>query len=1020
MKFRSSQFRFVDMGIAVVLATCLSALCCLIFLGWQRSRALELASQEADYLRYVIQVSDLCVHISNYCGVTVGHGLQSKMQWLDMGQGEKRRLHDECAQLRSSIPNEAGASGTAAPRFKLIDRVEATFSRIERLVQGGQGHSGVLESPQFRDIFRSTPIFFKLLLEVVEDSLETLEFQRGEQEKASRAADSSLTLQIALSICGFAAALAGSIFFLRTFYFGIRKRLQKLAANALRLADTNPKLEPCASNDEFNSLNRILEMVAGKLRDSSEARTFLLCMLAHDMRSPLAAAAISLELAASDEPGQPSISMAVAEIEQVLPFIDDLLQIEKTQSAQGESEIEEILLEDFCDTELGDLLKSAGRLGIDLEFQIGSQVIAVDSAELTAALTLITGFLLASLPKGSQIVIASECQKQIWRIIFKLETALESGQSLLDLEDDIASGASAALTARTIKLHPALYHVANLDAKLRYETAAADNCGRLILEHRYSGGPTPSGFDSSASSDASSSSSFSSSSGSSLGAQSSQRLVETEASLLAGVRTRPWLASFMCLLALPCVLLSIVLFGVQQQVREAGTLLRDAQSKMHSTLLLNEVELLSMRVAGSTFAASLIGSDAKKKQALAALASSERFINSNRVELGGIKGVRNLIDEVLRVNAAQAQLMTAYSGEDLIEFFGRAEQLNAQVKSLGSSVRRAVEDEQKLLAAQLKALHQYNGSFHILGILALLDLLFLVLLVVSFRLYFSKRYRELESRLTAISGANGVVAARQSHGIFSNDELSVLERAVDLAMQRISENSEYRRAFIDVLRSQLVAPVAQARHLVEQTLDSHTISDLTRTRLVRARQSLRLVLLLIEDLDCLDSMQNLEPTALTLDRTNFSASGLIDEVCDVLSGMAEGRGVSLLCDYGDNSVNETISGDRKKLLQALINLVGNAIKFSPSASAVRIRAAAKHHGGSGMLAIAVKDQGPGLAGSQLERLFEPFYQGESAQKSKGFGLGLASAQYVVAAHGGVLYVSSTGPQGTTFAMQLPI
>jgi signal transduction histidine kinase len=1000
VKFRSSQFRFVDMGIAVVLATCLSALCCLIFLGWQRSRALELASQEADYLRYVIQVSDLCVHISNYCGVTVGHGLQSKMQWLDMGQGEKRRLHDECAQLRASIPNEAGASGTAAPRFKLIDRVEAAFSRIERLVQGGQGQGGVLESPQFRDIFRSTPIFFKLLLEVVEDSLETLEFQRGEQEKASRAADNSLTLQIALSICGFAAALAGSIFFLRTFYFGIRKRLQKLATNALRLADTNPKLEPFASNDEFSSLNCILEMVAGKLRESSEARTFLLCMLAHDMRSPLAAAAISLELAATDEPGQPSIGLAVAEIEQVLPFIDDLLQIEKTQSAQGESEIEEILLEDFCDTELGDLQMSAGRLGIDLEFQIGSQVIEVDSAELTAALTLITGFLLASLPKGSQIVIASESQKQSWRIIFKIETALESGQSLLDLEDDIASGASAALTARTIKLHPALYHVANLDAKLRYEPAAADNCGRLILEHRYSGGPTPSG--------------------SSIGAQSSQRFVETEASLLAGVRTRPWLASFMCLLALPSVLLSIVLFGVQQQVREAGTLLRDAQSKMHSTLLLNEVELLSMRVAGSTFAASLIGSDAKKKQALAALASSEKFINSNRVELGGIKGVRNLIDEVLRVNAAQAQLMTAYSGEDLIEFFGRAEQLNAQVKSLGSSVRRAVEDEQKLLAAQLKTLHQYNGSFHILGILALLDLLFLVLLVVSFRLYFSKRYRELESRLIAISGADGVVAARQSHGIFSNDELSVLERAVDLAMQRISENSEYRRAFIDVLRSQLVAPVAQARHFVEQTLDSHTISDLNRTRLLRAQQSLRLVLLLIEDLDCLDSMQNLEPTALTLERTNFSASGLIDEVCDVLSGMAEGRGVSLLCDYGDDSVNETISGDRKKLLQALINLVGNAIKFSPSASAVRIRAAAQHHSGSGMLAIAVKDQGPGLAGSQLERLFEPFYQGESAQKSKGFGLGLASAQYVVAAHGGVLYVSSTGPQGTTFAMQLPI
>jgi signal transduction histidine kinase len=1016
-QFRRSQFRFVDTGIAVVLATCLSAICCLALLGWQRSRAIELASQEADYLRYFIQVSNLCGQISNYCGVTISYGLQSKLKWLDNGQVEKRRLHDECAQLRSSIQAQSGASGTVTIRLHLLDRVEATFSRIERLVEGDHGRGGVLKSAQFRDIFRSAPIFFKLLLEVVEDSLEALKIQLAEQERASRAAENSLTLQIGLCILGFAAALAGSIFFLRTFYFGIRRRLEKLAVNALRLADTTPQLEPFASNDEFSRLNLILEKVVVKLRESSEARTFLLCMLAHDMRSPLTAASISLELASGEELRFPAISSAVDEIERVLPFIDDLLQIEKTQSNLAEGQREEILLEDFCDTELGDVAQNAARLGIELQFQFSSQVIEVDAAELAAVLTLVLGYLLATLRKGDEIIVGCEIEKQsFWRIIFNIkrssENSAENSQCLLYLEEDIDAGPLANLTPRTIKLHPALYHVGNLDARLRYETTNTANSGRLILEH-YNFGSRPAGR-------------------ASVSAERrSQRFVE--AGLLTGTRTRPWLASFMCVLALPCLLLTIVFFGVQQQVREAGNLLRDTQLKMHSTLLLNELELLSMRVAGGTFGASLIGSETKKKQALEALHITEKFINDNLVELGKLKGVSELIAEVLRVNAAQAELMMTYSGDGLVDFFARAEQLNAQAKKIGSNVRSSIEQEQKLLADQLVALREYKGSFGVLGSLAMADLVFLLVLVISFRLYFSKRYRQLETRLVDISGLelgrkqelrtahNDEGDVEKKQGIFSNDELSVLERAVDLAMQRISDNSEYRKAFIAVLRSELVAPVARARQLVEQTLDAKTISDMTRLRLNRARQSLRLVLLLIEDLDCLDSMQNLEPTALTLVRTKFSASTLVDDVCDVLSGMAEGRGVSLVCEYADdNTAHVNISGDRKKLLQALINLVGNAIKFSPSASTVLIRVAAQQHGGSGMLAIAVKDQGPGLAGLEQEKLFEPFYQGDSAQKSKGFGLGLASAQYVVAAHGGVLYVSSTGPRGTTFAMQLPL
>jgi signal transduction histidine kinase len=132
--------------------------------------------------------------------------------------------------------------------------------------------------------------------------------------------------------------------------------------------------------------------------------------------------------------------------------------------------------------------------------------------------------------------------------------------------------------------------------------------------------------------------------------------------------------------------------------------------------------------------------------------------------------------------------------------------------------------------------------------------------------------------------------------------------------------------------------------------------------------------------------------------------------------LRNGRGVSLAVEYGDRDIEQaTIAGDRKRLLQALINLIGNAIKFSPSGSTVRVRA----YRDGRYVAIAVVDQGPGLGEAQIDQLFESFYQGESAEKTKGFGLGLAAARFVLEAHGGRLSVASTGADGTTFVMQIP-
>src|SRR5262249_3123665 len=106
-----------------------------------------------------------------------------------------------------------------------------------------------------------------------------------------------------------------------------------------------------------------------------------------------------------------------------------------------------------------------------------------------------------------------------------------------------------------------------------------------------------------------------------------------------------------------------------------------------------------------------------------------------------------------------------------------------------------------------------------------------------------------------------------------------------------------------------------------------------------------------------------------------------------------------------------------RLTQVLLNLVGNAIKFT-DAGEVRIAAGAAN----GHFELSVSDTGPGIPPEERERIFEKFRQvdGSNTRAKGGTGLGLASALEIVAMHGGRIWVESTMGQGSTFRMVLPI
>ncbi len=114
-----------------------------------------------------------------------------------------------------------------------------------------------------------------------------------------------------------------------------------------------------------------------------------------------------------------------------------------------------------------------------------------------------------------------------------------------------------------------------------------------------------------------------------------------------------------------------------------------------------------------------------------------------------------------------------------------------------------------------------------------------------------------------------------------------------------------------------------------------------------------------------------------------------------------------------------VNGDRDRLKQVLLNLVGNAIQYTPQDGEVILSLAKIGE----QARIIVRDSGPGIPAEDLPFIFERFYRAEKSRtrsKSSGFGLGLSIAQWIVENHGGTIEVESKEGQGTTFAIWLPL
>ena len=169
---------------------------------------------------------------------------------------------------------------------------------------------------------------------------------------------------------------------------------------------------------------------------------------------------------------------------------------------------------------------------------------------------------------------------------------------------------------------------------------------------------------------------------------------------------------------------------------------------------------------------------------------------------------------------------------------------------------------------------------------------------------------------------------------------------------------------------------------------------------------------LIEDL--LD-VAKIEAGRLVGQRVPEEVVPLLDEAIELHRPLAEARGLVLVLERESEAGLPRVLVERNRVLQVFSNLIGNALRFTPSGGRITVKAKRKDEG---TVCVSVKDTGTGIAPEHVPHLFDRFWQAKEGRE--GAGLGLTISKGIIEAHGGQLWVESTPGQGSTFSFTLPV
>lgn len=246
----------------------------------------------------------------------------------------------------------------------------------------------------------------------------------------------------------------------------------------------------------------------------------------------------------------------------------------------------------------------------------------------------------------------------------------------------------------------------------------------------------------------------------------------------------------------------------------------------------------------------------------------------------------------------------------------------------------------------------------------------------------------------------------------TGDELDHLAEVFNATMARLDQSFRQLQQFTSDASHELRTPLAAIRSIGEVGLqkdgDARDYREIVGSMLEEAARLTSLV-------DQLLMISRADAGAVTLSRSVFSLPELAREAAALLEPLVEENDQELLL---ENAAPAWVEADRTVIRQAIVNLLHNAIKYSPAGSKITVRVGETTQG---KVTFAVQDSGPGIPSEHAERIFDRFYRLDNsrARAAGGFGLGLAIGQWAVKANGGNLTVASSPGGGSIFTIELP-
>ncbi|HET9820507.1 MAG TPA: PAS domain-containing protein, partial [Burkholderiaceae bacterium] len=244
-------------------------------------------------------------------------------------------------------------------------------------------------------------------------------------------------------------------------------------------------------------------------------------------------------------------------------------------------------------------------------------------------------------------------------------------------------------------------------------------------------------------------------------------------------------------------------------------------------------------------------------------------------------------------------------------------------------------------------------------------------------------------------------------------ELRAAEESLRVALDRARAASVAKSRFLANMSHEIRTPINGVAGLIDLVLDA-PVSDQQREWLRLARGSADTLLALVNDV--LD-LSKIEAGVMAVERAPFALQTLLGDAVRLLAARAREKGLQLDL-LVDPALPEQVIGDSLRLRQVLLNLLGNAVKFTERGG-VRMRARCVD---GGRVAFEIDDDGPGIAPQQQQRVFEPFVQGDDSttRRHGGTGLGLSISAQLVELMGGRLRLDSRPGRGASFRFELDL